>query len=186
MDFDGITTEATEKTADLVNEILKTDYSPSDKIKLIIATFTSIGETFAKKTFEDISKIYDSENIQTKTDFGQGSQIRQLAQKIVRDSAFGIDAQGMARDFFNNLFARSGEQAYKNAVSLEKHPTITRSMTGRETCDFCRARTGSFHASSFSELPAEVFRRHYGCDCVIRISGAGTRSHNLNNYAKKG
>lgn len=186
MDFDGITNEATERTASLINDILKTDYSPADKIKLIVAAFSSVGETFAKKTFEDISRVYESENLQTPVDYGQGAQIRQLAQKIVRDSAFGIDAQGLTHDYFFNIFARSGEQAYRNAISLEKHPTITRTMTGRETCEFCRQRTGSYSAPTFSDLPTEIFRRHYGCDCLIRLSGAGTRSYKLNNYAKKG
>lgn len=185
MDFDSLTTEASKMTADLANEILRSDYSPADKIKMLVAAFTSVGETYASKLFGDVSRVFGSENLKTKPDTGGRLQINELATKIVRDSAFGKDAQELTRDYFTNVFARNAEQAYKNAISLNKHPTITRQLTGRETCEWCQKRAGSYSATSFSALPQEVFRRHAGCDCVIRLSGAGMRSHKLNNYVKE-
>lgn len=185
MDFDSLTTEASDMMADLVNTILKQDYSPKDKIKLIRAAFASVGETYASKLFGDISRVFGSENIKTKPDTGGSEQIYDLAQKIVRNSAFGLDERELTRDYFTNVFARNAEQAYKNAVSLNKHPTITRQLTGMETCEWCTARAGSYSAATFTDLPKEIFRRHKGCDCIIRLSGAGRRSGKLNNYVKR-
>lgn len=184
MDFDSLTTEASKMTADLANEILASNHSPADKIKMLVTAITSVGETYASKLFGDISRVFGSENLKTNPDTGGRMQIYDLAQKLVRNSAFGMEAQELTRDYFTNVFSRNAEQAYKNAISLEKHPTITRQMTGRETCEWCRQRAGSWSATSFSDLPQEIFRRHLGCDCVIRLSGPGTRSYKLNNYVK--
>lgn len=186
MDFDGLTSDATKMTANLAAEILAANYSPANKIQLLTVVISRIGRAYATKLGTDVSRVFGSEALKINPDFGSLAQIEDLARKMTREAAFGLPPTELARDYFTNVFARNGEQAYKNAISLDKRPTITRRLTDRDHCDWCAARTGTFSADSFSELPTEIFRRHLGCKCEIRLSGSGGRSRKLNNYVKKG
>ena len=186
MDFDGLINDATKLTAKLADEVLATNYSPQNKITMLTIVFIRTGRFFATKLANDVSAVFGSEHLTTKPDYGSMAQIGSLALKMTRNSAFGVSAEEIARDYFTNIYARNVEQAFKNANSLGKRPTITRRITDRDHCDWCVARAGTFAAKTFSELPTEVFRRHLGCKCEILLSGPGGKSRSLNNYVKKG
>ena len=61
------------------------------------------------------------------------------------------------------------EEAFVNAKSLDKHPTLTRYVVG-ETCKWCNALAG-VHINPTSDM----YRRHADCDCILEYSGANGR-----------
>lgn len=181
MDFRAIVEEVATLVSDKIAEILQKNLSPEDKKRLIAALFQGTGRVFADKLFADVSELFDSSAIKNIIDINYEDQIERLATKIVRDAAFQIDNQRIVKEYYDVLLARSEEVAFKNARSLEKHPTLTRVMTGLETCDWCKARVGTF-----SNPDPELFRRHDDCDCIFIVSGYNSRNGVLKNYSKKG
>lgn len=179
MDFRGIVEDTAEQVQTLVEEILAMNISPDAKIEQLSAVFANIGAEFARKTFDDVSYVFDSAAIHSVIEIDIDNQIRGLAIKIVRDSAFEIDDDAIVKEYFDVLLGRSQYQAFLNARSLEKVPTLTRTMTGRETCDWCRARAGTF-----TYPDPELFQRHDNCDCIFRVSGYNSRNGVLKNYKK--
>lgn len=186
MDFDRLTEDAVKMTTSIADGVLRTNFSPANKIQLLTIAYARVGRAYATKLATDVSTVFGSENLRINPDFGKFVQIEDLATKIVRNSAYGIEPEELTRDYYTNVYARNVEQAFKNANSLGKRPTITRRLTDKDHCEWCAARTGTYTADTFSELPTEVFRRHLGCKCEITLSGPGGRSRNLNNYVKKG
>lgn len=180
MDFRGIVLDTTEGVQDFVDFVLNLNVSPETKEALIARGFRTVGRAFADKTFADISFLLDSEAISGEINIDEEDQIARLAQKIVRDSAFEINDKRLTKEYFDVLLARSEETAFINAQSLDKHPTLERRATGRETCQWCEDRVGVF---PYPE--SELFRRHDDCDCKFIVSGYNSRNGTLKNYRKR-
>lgn len=180
MDFRGIVHDVSERVSKAVDEVLALDIAPADKEAQIALIFKQIGQEFGHQLFEQVSQVFDSTAFQSTVDTNVDAQIERLAQKLVRDSAFGISNEVLTKEYFDTVLGRAENTAFRNAKSLEKHPTLTRTMTGRETCDWCRARAGTF-----TDPDAELFKRHDNCDCIFKVSGFNTRNGKLKNYSKK-
>lgn len=181
MDFRAIVDEVSTLVSGEISKILKKNISPADKKALMTALFQGTGRAFADKLFADVSELFDSTAIKNVIDINYEDQIERLATKIVRDNAFQINDKRIVKEYYDVLLARSEEVAFRNARSLGKHPTLTRMMTGFETCDWCKARTGTF-----IEPDGELFRRHDDCDCIFIVRGYNSRNGILKNYKKKG
>lgn len=181
MDFRGIVEDTAVQTETVIREILAMDISRDSKIEQITKVFIAVGAEFAPKLFNDLSYLLDSEAITSAIETNINRQIESLAIKIVRDSAFVLNDGRLTKEYFDVLLARAEDAAFKNANSLEKHPTLTRRMTGRETCEWCRARVGTFEYPNY-----ELFARHDDCDCIFTVSGYNSRNGVLKNYRKKG
>lgn len=180
MDFRGIVLDTTTGMQDYIEFVLDLDVSPEVKEGLLVQGFRTIGRAFADKTFADLSFLFDSEAIGGEIIIDEDEQIARLAQKIVRDSAFEINDERISKEYFDVLLARSEEAAFRNAQSLEKHPTLERRATGRETCAWCEARVGIFPYPD-----SEMFRRHDDCDCQFIVSGYNSRNGTVKNYRKR-
>lgn len=178
MDFRGIVEDVAELTSNLIQEILNMDVSPDVKILQISRVFGGIAPDFAKKLYDDTSRVFDSAAIRSTIDVNADDQIERLAQKIVRDNAFGLDDKAITKEYYDTVLGRVQDTAFRNAVSLQKHPTLTRIMVG-ETCAWCAARTGTF-----TNPDSELFKRHDNCDCKFIVSGYATRNGILKNYKK--
>lgn len=181
MDFREIVEETATLVSRRIATILKKDLSPEGKKKLISALFQGTGRAFADKLFSDVSELFDSSAIKNVIEINYDDQIERLATKIVRDNAFQINDQRIVKEYYDVLLARSEETAFKNALSLEKHPTLTRIVTGFETCDWCQERAGTF-----SDPDSDLFHRHDDCDCIFIVRGYNSRNGILRNYSKKG
>lgn len=179
MDFRGIVEDTASGVQDLINYVLKLDVSPEDKEALLVQAFETVGRAFADKTFNDISYLLDSEAIGGEIAIDEDAQIARLAQKIVRDNAFELNDERITKEYFDVLLARSEEIAFRNAQSLDKHPTLERRATGRETCAWCEERVGVFPYPD-----SEMFKRHDDCDCIFIVSGYKSRNGTLKNYRK--
>lgn len=178
MDFRGIAEDTATNTQDLVNYVLALNLSPEDKEVLLVEIFRTTGRAFADKAFADVSLLVDSD-IGGEILIDEDNQVARLAQKIVRDGAFELDDGRITKEYYDVLLARAEETAFRNAQSLEKHPTLERRATGRETCAWCEDRVGVFPYPD-----PELFSRHDDCDCIFIVSGYNSRNGVLKNYKK--
>lgn len=179
MDFRAVVDDIAKQSQDEINSILKMAISPEEKIIQVARLIKGVGQEFAPKLFADVSELFDSTAISSKIDINKNNQIETLSRKIVRDSAFELDDSPITKEYFDVLLGRAENAAFTNARSLNKVPTLTRIMTGRETCEWCRARTGTF-----TNPDIELFLRHDNCDCIFRVSGYNSRNGVLKNYRK--
>lgn len=180
MEFSGIVNDTSDSVKHTLDYILKLDIAPETKRELISKVLSRIGKHFGKKMFNDVSRLLGSTAIDSTIPFDENNQVSDLAQKIVRDSAFKLNDRPIIKEYYDVLLGRAEYSAFENAKSLEKHPTLTRTMTGRETCEWCRARTGTF-----TNPARELFQRHDNCDCIFKVSGYNSRNGTLKNYRKR-
>lgn len=178
MDFRGVVEDTADEVQDLIEEILRLDISPDAKIEQIELVFAMTGTVFANQMFGDISYLLDSTAILSTIETNRNDQIAFLAQKIVRDSAFSLNDKRITTEYFDVLLARAEDAAFRNANSLEKHPTLTRYIVG-ETCDWCVKLAGVHTDPDY-----DVFARHDDCDCKFVVSGYKSRNGRLDNYTK--
>lgn len=179
MDFRGIVKDISKRTQDLIDEILAMNISPSKKEDYIEQILLSIAEEFGDKLFSDISYMMDSESIRSTVQVNLNNQVRDLSKKITRNYAFDLTSALIVKEYYDVILARAEEGAFRNARSLQRHPTLTRSMEGEETCDWCRGMVGTF-----VDPDPELYARHDGCDCKIVVSGYKKRNGVVENYTK--
>ena len=179
MDFSGVVEDTTNGVFNIIQDVLRMNIAPDVKIQQIQAVLTQVGERFGQKMFEDVSRLFDSSAIKSTIAYSENDQVYTLAQKIVRDSAFELDDKPIVKEYHDVLLGRAQYDAFENARSLDKHPTLTRRLRG-ETCEWCRVRTGTF-----TDPDPELFARHDNCDCLFIVSGYNSRNGVLKNYKKK-
>lgn len=178
MDFRGIVKDTTTAVQNLINYILGLGISPEAKKNRIAGVYSSVGREFAKKTFEDASFLFDSTAIKSRVDINEEDQVERLATKVVRDSAFDLNDERITKEYYDTILGRSEYFSFLNAISLDKHPVLKRTMVG-ETCDWCKERAGTH-----TDPDQSLFARHDNCDCLFWISGFNSRNGRLNNYTK--
>lgn len=179
MDFSGIVEDTTNGVYGIIQDVLRMDIDPQIKIDQIQSVLMQVGERFGQKMFNDVSLLFDSTAIDSYIPYNENDQVYTLAQKIVRDSAFGLEDKPLVKEYHDVLLGRAQYEAFENARSLEKHPTLTRKMRG-ETCTWCVLRAGTH-----TDPDPELFSRHDNCDCLFIVSGYNSRNGVLKNYKKK-
>jgi len=179
MDFRGIVEDTTNGVYNIIQDVLKMDIDPQIKVEEISSILGQVGERFGQKMFNDVSLLFDSTAISSTIPYNDNNQIYTLAQKIVRDSAFNLNDEYIVKEYYDVILGRAQYEAFENAVSLEKHPTLTRKMRG-ETCEWCVLRAGTF-----VDPDPELFARHHDCDCLFIVSGYNSRNGVLKNYNKR-
>lgn len=179
MDFSGIVEDTTNGVYEIINDVLRMNIAPEVKIQQIQSVLTQVGERFGQKMFNDVSQLFDSTAINSFVPYNEDAQVYRLAQKIVRDSAFNLNDKYIVKEYHDVLLGRAEFEAFENAKSLEKHPTLTRRMRG-ETCDWCVNRAGTF-----VDPDPSLFSRHHDCDCLFIVSGYNSRNGVLKNYSKR-
>lgn len=179
IDFHPVTTDTATNVVPTVKYILSLNISPTEKKMRIKAVFDLIGSDFYAQMFSANSTVFDSTAIGTLGYEEMDDQVARLATKLVRQDALGRPVDQIVKGFYDSLLGAAQEEAFRNAVSLDKHPTITRTMVG-ETCSWCRNLAGTWPY----EPNSDIFRRHDNCDCLIVTSGLGSRSGIVKNYVK--
>lgn len=179
MDFHPVATDTADNILPAIKYILDLDISPADKMNRIKTVINLIGSDFYVQMFDASSEVFDSTALGS-TDFNEfADQIDNLARKVVRQDALGRVVDQIVREFYDSVLGSAQEQAFRNAISLDKHPTLTRSLVG-ETCGWCRDLVGTHIYPD-----AKYFSRHDNCDCLIVVSGYNSRNGVVNNYTKK-
>lgn len=177
INFSPVATDTARGMDEVVGYILGLDISPAEKIKRINTAFELVGSDFYIQMFDANSQLFDSTAIGT--DYTKmTNQIEDLARKIVQNYNLGRKTDTLVKDFYDSALGKAQDEAFKNAISLDKHPTLTRSIVG-ETCGWCVALAG-VHTNPDSEM----FRRHANCDCLFVTSGYNSRNGILTNYVK--
>lgn len=179
INFSLVATDTAESMDAVVKYILGLNISPADKTKRLSKIFNLVGSDFYYQMFEANSQLFDSTAIGS-TDFGEMTdQIERLSRKIVQNYNLGRETDTLVKDFYDSALGRAQSEAFVNAISLDKHPTLTRTMIG-ETCDWCKGLAGVWISPT-----DELFRRHADCDCLFTVSGYNSRNGILDNYVKK-
>lgn len=177
INFSPVATDTAESMDSLVKYILNLNIAPEEKTRRLAKSFNLVGSDFYIQMFEANSYLYDSAAIGT--DFSEMSdQIERLARKIVQNDNLGRPVDRLVKDFYDSALGQAQHEAFRNAISLDKHPTLTRTMVG-ETCRWCQDRAGTW-----IDPDPELFSRHADCDCLFVTSGYNSRNGILTNYRK--
>ena len=178
MDFSKVATDVAGQMTKVVQYILGLDISPEEKRRRLEKSFRIVGQDFFAKMFADNSELFDSEAIRS-LGFNNSSQIQDLSWKLVQNYNLGRDNDRIVKGFYDSVLADAQSESFTNAVSLGKHPTLTRRIVG-ETCAWCIARAGTW-----TDPDGEMFARHDDCDCIFIVEGYNSRNGVLTNYRKE-
>lgn len=178
MDFSKVATDTAESMDALVKFILSLDIDPDDKKGRIAKAFRIVGSEFYSKLYGANSEVFDSTAIKTLIDLDY-NQIDRLANKLVQNYVLGREIDYLVKDYYDSELGRAQDEAFQNALSMDKHPTLERIVVG-ETCPWCIDKAGvHLHPTG------EDFARHRDCDCIFKVSGYNTRNGILKNYVKE-
>ncbi len=178
MDFHPVAIDTASNILPAVKYILGLDISPDDKKTRIAKVINLIGSDFYTQMFDANSQVFDSTAIGT-TDYSQMTdQIENLATKLVRQNSLGRVIDPIVREFYDSALGKAQKEAFRNAISLDKHPTLTRTVVGK-CCEWCDKKQGTY-----TYPKGEDFARHDNCDCLFTTSGYNSRNGVLNNYVK--
>lgn len=179
INFSPVATDTAESMDRLVKYILGLNIKPDEKIRRLSKAFNIVGSDFYVQMFEANSELFDSTAIGT--DYGDMTdQIDRLSRKIVQNYNLTRPVDTLVKDFYDSALGKAQNEAFTNALSLDRHPTLTRTMVGEKTCRWCQDRAGVF-----VDPDPELFTRHADCDCLFIVSGYNSRNGILDNYNKR-
>lgn len=182
MDFSGVTIDTAEQVSTAIRSILRMNISPADKQIQITRLIRLVGSKFHGQLYGAVSMVFDSTAIASIGLSNADVQIERLSNKIVRNYALNRDTlSALVKEYYDSVLGRAESEAFKNAVSMQKHPTLERRLNGKGDCSWCVSKAG-IHTNPTSDL----FGRHDNCDCYFIVSGYNTRNGLLDNYKKKG
>ena len=176
--FSATAKDIGKQMAKVVAYILTLNISPEDKRRRLTRAFGIVGNEFYGKMFADNSMLFDSEAIGTLGFQNPEDQVERLSTKLVQNHNLGRKNDAIVTGFFDSVLADAQNEAFNNARSLGKVPTLRRRLVG-ETCEWCRNRVGTF-----TNPDSELFARHDNCDCLFIVSGYNSRNGILTNYRK--
>lgn len=178
MNFSNIAKDLGKQSQPAVDYILSLKVSDAKKKELLTKLFNATGYSFYNKMFADNSELFDSQAIGTAGFQNPGGQVERLSSKLVQDYNLTRVINPTIRGFYDSVLGDAEYEAFENALSLNRHPTLTREMRG-ETCAWCKARAGTF-----TDPSGDLFARHDNCNCLFITRGYNSRNGVLKNYTK--
>lgn len=178
MNFSPVATDLGKQMDKVVAYILSLDISPADKRARLTKAFGIVGREFFDKMFRDSSTLFDSQAINTLGFSNPEDQIQRLSAKLVQNDNLTRKNPAIVKEFFDSVLGDAQHEAFNNARSLGKVPTLTRRLVG-ETCNWCASRAGTW-----TYPDGEMFARHDNCDCLFIVRGYNSRNGVLTNYRK--
>lgn len=179
MNFSATAKDLSKQAMQMVNYVLSLNITVAEKRKRLSTAFRLLGNEYYNKMFADNSQLFDSAAIKSLGFQNPDDQVERLSAKLVQNDSLGRKTNPIiVRGFFDSVLGDAQYEAFNNARSLEKVPTLTRQLVG-ETCGWCAARTGTF-----TYPDSELFARHDNCDCLFIVSGYNSRNGILTNYRK--
>jgi len=180
VDFERIAVDTAKQVSEQVDYILGLNISPGDKQLQIAKLVASIGVVYHDQAYGAVSTALGSQAVASTGPIDTTDRSNRLAQKVVRNYSLGRAVNDRTiKSYFDSELGEVQDQAFKNAKSMEKHPTVVRSLSGKENCDWCENLAGRH-----TRPTGEAFARHAGCDCTIVVSGYNTRNGLVTNFAK--
>lgn len=183
MDFSGVTIDTADQVSAHVRYVLGLNLSPTDKVDRIADVLEFVGRHFHGQLYGAASEVFDSTAMSSTGLDDANGQARRLAIKIVRNDSLARDTSAvLVTEYYNSILGQAQHEAFHNAVSMQKHPTLTRrAFRGKPDCKWCQSKSGTYTNPS-----PEDFGRHDKCDCLFEVSGYNSRNGLLKNYNKKG
>lgn len=178
MDFHPVAVDTAQQMLAVVKYILGLNISKAEKKARLEKAFNLVGADFYLQMFDASSEVFASEVIASMGYDEMLDRVGRLSTKILRNYALGRDVRALVESFYDSELGKAEAEAFQNAVSLGRHPTLTRSMVG-ETCGWCAEKAG-VHVYPDGEL----FARHENCDCLLVVSGYNSRNGVVTNYKK--
>lgn len=179
MDFGGITIDTSSLVNREIAKVLALSISPANKELLLTKLLRDVGLVLFGHMFDVSSAVFGSEVIAAGGLVLGESQTERLSNKIVRNYSLGRLSGAVVKEYYDSILAKAQAQAFENAVSLDRHPTLTRTSGPKPDCAWCLDKMGTK-----TNPQPEDFRRHNKCDCILRVSGYGSRNGDLNNFKK--
>jgi len=179
MDFSGVTNETAAGVAAAVDNILHLSISPADKEARIARLIQIIGMDYHGQMYDAAAQVFDATTMASAGMGDANSQAARLANKVVRNYALGRQVDPLILEYYNSVLGSAQHEAFMNAASMQRHPTLTRSIVGENTCTWCISRAGTYVNPT-----SEDFSRHGSCDCLFSVAGYGSRNGIVNNYVK--
>lgn len=179
INLDVIVDDISPRLSNAIESILASGLDLTTKKNRIQLLLAGIGAHFKSKTFTDASTIFDSDIAGGNFTDDESLQSLSLAVKVARNYALERDFRQLISSYLSSLLGSTKYEAFTNAVSLGKHPTLTRSIVS-ETCNWCESKAG-VHVNP----TREDFKRHTDCDCRFVVTGYNTRNGEIKNYRKR-
>lgn len=183
MEF-GVVSEAVgRKAIKAVEYILSQNWSPDRKRAYLERLFRLTGDSYYMRVFEMTSDLFASQAIKDLGFYDPEGRVPDLAAKTVQNYNLTRDNSAVTTEFYYMVMGEAQSSSFRNAQSLDKHPTITRKING-ETCKWCIGLAGTY-----TDPPSDAFRHHENCNCSFILSGFGSRDgtyigHVPNRYEK--
>ena len=178
INFSKVATDTARNMVKVVDYILGLNIPKADKVRRLRNVFNLVGSDFYFQMFNANSQLFDSLAIGT-ADYNELlARIDDLAQKLVQNYNLTRKTAPIVKEFYDSALGLAQTEAFVNAISLDKHPTLTRYIVG-ETCSWCVGMAGTF-----IEPTGDMFARHDNCDCLFVVSGYNSRNGILTNYRK--
>ena len=178
MDYLALTDSVKGKVMEIMAIINNPEIAPDVRQLYHETLFRAVGDAIYVKVYD--MNAFDMEIPHTK---GAGIDNRyygmaKTASDSVSTGSLGLDEQ--TQNFLASMSSMAQDHAFTNASQSGKHPTVTRSLTGRENCKWCDSLAGKY-----TDPSPDVFRRHSNCDCKITTAGYKSRNGLLDNYKGK-
>lgn len=180
MDFSNVSEDVARQVKPAILDIIRQGLPRDVARRRIALVIRSIGSYYHGHIYTDLSRMFSSEFMLSSGFEDPDAQAARLAVKLLREHSRDKDIDGLVLSYYNSVLGRAEAEAFQNAVSTQRHPTVTRTVIG-ETCKWCDSIAGT-HIKPDPEL----FGRHANCDCLIVVSGYNSRNGILNNYVKQG
>lgn len=179
VNFSPVATDTAKQMMEVVDYILNLKIPKAEKVSRLAKSFNLVASDFYVQMFDANSQLFDSTAIGT-TDYNEmADRIDRLSNKMVQNYNLGRKTNPtIVKEFYDTALGKAQHEAFRNAISLDRHPTLTRSMVG-ETCRWCQDRAGTW-----IDPDGELFARHDDCDCLFVVSGYNSRNGVLTNYRK--
>lgn len=183
VDFAKLVDDTTNNVYMTVRTALDADIPPMVRRVNINKVVRDAGLILHNKIYEDASRALDNAILADDRRDEIISRAEFMTTHIMRNYALGRnEAKAQVQSYLRRLAGEAEEEAFKNAKSMQKHPTLTRiTRQGKPDCDWCQTMAGVY-----PDPPREAFRRHKRCDCRLIVSGYRTRNGELTNYKKRG
>lgn len=177
MDFTIVADAVSEKAIEAVKYILRQNWSPAQKRKYLTRLYRLTGDEFYDKIFSMSSNIFDSTAISSEGFLNPDDQIERLAAKTVQNYNLTREESALVTEYYFVVMDDATKSSFKNAKSLDKHPTLTRTAHAG-ACKFCQSMVGVY-----TNPDSEAFRHHENCRCSFRYSGYGLRDGTYRGHA---
>jgi hypothetical protein len=174
MNYAELANQLTPKVMEAVATINNPEISPEVRQLNQEILLKEVGQTIYDKIYN--MNAFDFEITHTK---GPGIDDRHFGLAKVASNSVSNGTVGLEeyiQNYLTSMASKAQQDAFKNAKQSNKFPTVKRTESAK-ACPWCQSKTGTF-----TDPPADVFKRHGGCQGKIITEGYKSRNGLLQNY----